>query len=103
MVMKIAGEIKGASSLIGWDRSYGTYTSYTTYTTYTTYRTYTTYVIRLAERPNQFPEGRNGFGKLWRKSVAAAKPETIPVSVTAGRKNLAGRDCDPVTIERLFC
>jgi len=50
MVMKIGGEIK---YLIAW------------YRTYRSYRTYTTYVIRLSERPNQFPEGGNGLGKLW--------------------------------------
>ena len=59
--------------------------------------------LSLAKRPDQFSEGRNGFGELWRKSVAAAKPETILVSVTAGRKNLSGRDRDPVTVERQFC
>jgi hypothetical protein len=36
------------------------------------------------------------------KSVAAAESKTVSITVTAGRKNLARRDGNSITIERLF-
>jgi hypothetical protein len=54
MVMKIGGEIKQFGRDVEWPSAW-----------YRSYRTYTTYMIRLPERPNQFPEGGDGVDKLW--------------------------------------